>query len=108
MTHSLKEQIQAIQKAREIITKVAGMVDLENPELDSKLNDAGSTIAALSLNSGMTDNDKTFQSGKLSGLLKALKILQSETKNAGSNHLEWIDAIGNVGNRIHALIKELK
>lgn len=46
MTHSRSEQIKAIQEARHIITHYGVTI---SPDLDSKLNDAGSTIAALNI-----------------------------------------------------------
>lgn len=46
MTSTLEQQIQAIQQARAFI-KLEG---LEGGTLDSRLNDAGSTLAALNLN----------------------------------------------------------
>lgn len=49
MKHPISEQIKAIQTAREIIKKTADLFDLHNPELDEKLNDAGSTLAAINL-----------------------------------------------------------
>lgn len=47
MTHTFQNQIEAIQKARRIIKIYYMGNDIQ--EFDAKLNDAGSTIAALNL-----------------------------------------------------------
>jgi hypothetical protein len=57
----------------------------------------------------MAGHENTFSRGEQSGLLKALRILQNETKAAhGKSHAELLEAIGRAGDRIHAFIKELE
>lgn len=49
MNTTLKQQIEAIQKARTLIKKIGATVKMDNKGLDAALNDAGSTIAAINL-----------------------------------------------------------
>jgi len=61
MTHSLKSQIEAIQEARTFIKFVCENNTLSiapTPTIDARLNDAGSTIAALNLNPSRESNAK--------------------------------------------------
>ena len=48
MNYTLKSQIMAIQEARAFLKELAPAIAKQN-DLDQRLNDAGSTIAALNL-----------------------------------------------------------
>lgn len=49
MKTTFSQQIEAIQKVREMVIVDAKLVGASIPNLDAALNDAGSTIAALNL-----------------------------------------------------------
>ncbi len=50
----------------------------------------------------MTERDKIFNDGEMSGLLKALRIIKAEL----DSKISLSNVIANTGDRIHALIKE--